>query len=105
MEKMLQAFLAFRMWEPHGGRRGGRKEVLKTDCCWYVPTQGHSVRKENSVILTELDFVSPSELAHFKHLYFHGNQQERQLAGHEASASSVWKGTRWFVMKHILVRK
>lgn len=24
-------------WEPWGSKGGGRKETLKTGCCWYIP--------------------------------------------------------------------
>lgn len=75
MEKMLTALLGFRTpGAPRGKRRMERdsKDRLLLLC----PDRGHSVRKENSVMLAEFGFVSPSELADFKHLHFYGNQQQ-----------------------------
>ena len=56
-------------------------------------------------MLMKFGFVSPSELADFKHFHFHRNQQRDSQQGTQAHASYMSKGTRWFVMKHILVRK
>jgi hypothetical protein len=59
---MLMAWLGFRMLKTMGPV--GKEERDSADSLplgW--PDWGHSVRKENSTMLMEVDFVSPSELA------------------------------------------
>lgn len=86
------------------GQRPGR-EVPGGRWLSVCPSRGGGNRKENCALLVELDFVPPSGLADFRHLHCHGNQQRDGSPGMWAPASFEWKGTRWSVMKHILVRK
>lgn len=101
MEKMLEAWLGFRILEPPGQARKERE--TKDSLLLLRPTGPQRQEREQRCVQSLICFTL--RISRLQTLASSRKSTVRQGAGHEACASSEWKGTRWFVMKHILVRK